>query len=312
MECGRVGDPVLGRVDTDGSVVTATAAPTATTINVRSTNGPAWIDTNDRLNPNPDFESGLAGWSPSAARLDRVPTPADAPFGGHWSMQLTPIGTPTQAYVQSDLIQFPSSAVIAHAFLKCKEACPYTLNINWFTTSKAYISTSSATSGTLTAGVWKEAVGEVTSPPNAAYASIIPTMTGNPTRMARSSRTSCTCPHRRTRTPISSRSTSRWPAKEMTVSGITDAVRDTFTRTVVNAWGSPEVGTGPWVCSGAAADFNVTNGTGAEILPTPGNTHYALTPAPGRTWTCTWTCPRRSSRPVRACTAARSCALRRT
>jgi hypothetical protein len=109
---GVVEDPVLGRVDTDGSQLASSVTSSATTLSVATTAGPVWV-TDPReypfdlemggevvtavgagsvLNPNALFLTDLNGWVAQSASLSYVTTVVNSTAGAVASMLITPTG----------------------------------------------------------------------------------------------------------------------------------------------------------------------------------------------------------------------------
>ncbi|MGW4602745.1 hypothetical protein ACWENS_05645 [Streptomyces sp. NPDC004532] len=273
-------DPTYGRLDTDGSALVGALTSTGTTATVLTPGGVQWIDSNDRMTGNPDFELSLSGWTPNGSTIDRVPTPPDAPFSGDWSMQITPNGTATVAYAQTDLVPVTGGRpYYPHAFLLCTASRQVNLNVNWYDATRGYLSTSAVTANVV-AGEWREVTGTLTAPATAAFAQLVPTLINTPPASHMLIVDIAYILDEQNSLAGNFPFDVMMAGEAATVTAITDGVRDEFSRTVSGGWGTPDVGS-PWVCSGTPSDFSVANGAGAEMLPATGQTHYALTTSPG-------------------------------
>ncbi|MFE6683922.1 carbohydrate binding domain-containing protein [Streptomyces sp. NPDC057729] len=60
---GVVGDPVLGRTDTDGASLASAATASATMLSVATTAGPLWVTAAPNTQPDPCFEAGTGTWT---------------------------------------------------------------------------------------------------------------------------------------------------------------------------------------------------------------------------------------------------------
>jgi hypothetical protein len=176
---GVTDDLVYATGDTSGSQLAAGATSTATTLSVVTTDGPVWVQ-GAILNLNPTFEAGLSDWSASGGTIDRVATPTGAPFGGSWSLRLTPDGVTSLAQAVSGMTAVTAgTSYRVRAYLLCPVARSIDLNVNWFNSSFGYLSTSTV-NHTVAASVWTDYDGTFTAPAGAAWAQIVPTVTGTP------------------------------------------------------------------------------------------------------------------------------------
>ncbi|GAA3956631.1 hypothetical protein GCM10022384_07210 [Streptomyces marokkonensis] len=285
-QTGAVGDGLLGRVDTDGSVLAAGAGTADGELLVHTPPQGAlpprpWITSLDRLTANPDFETDLAGWTATGGTLARVPTPRPAPFGGDWSMQLTPTGVAALAYVSSAAVPVTAGATyVPYGWLRCAVSRAVGLNVNWFDTAGAYLTTSAITVP-VTAGTWTQPTGTVTAPAGAATAEIVPTLTSTPPAshvlLADVILLSTGAKGEYAREfPYDL----RLGGEIVRVADASPAVLDTFQRTVVGGWGTADTGQ-DWTLGGAPADFSVGSGYGAVTHPVTGIAHITQVPAPG-------------------------------
>lgn len=282
-----VADGIRGRADADPDTSTLTAAAdgddTQLLVHTPSA-GPEpplpWITSLDRLSSNPDFETDLAGWTATGSTLARIPTPRPAPFGGDWSMQITPNGVATLAYASSAAIPVtPGATYYPYGWLRCTAARGVDLNVNWYDGGGAYLSTSNI-NDTVVAEEWTEFTGAVTAPVGAATARVLPTLADTPPAS-----------HVLTGDVLLLGSGApgeyarefpydvRLGGEVVRVITNSPGVLDAFGRTVANGWGSTDTGQ-VWTVVGAAADYSVGSGYGAVAQPAVGIAHLTLTPSP--------------------------------
>ncbi|MFC8442660.1 hypothetical protein ACFUJT_31435 [Streptomyces griseoincarnatus] len=172
-----VGDPVRGRIDTSGSILTTAVDADTTTLTV---DGPAWVTAGIPLNQNPDFAADLTGWSGFGATIERVEAPAPAPTAGKWALQLVPDGVAEFPNAGSEQIPVTVGAqYVVSGWLRCARTRSVALNVNWFGPDSAYLSTS-ATDHPVTADEWTWIQATVTAPAGAVTANIAPTVADFP------------------------------------------------------------------------------------------------------------------------------------
>ncbi|WP_191888180.1 hypothetical protein [Streptomyces mutabilis] len=173
---GVVDDPILGRVDTDGSQLAAAIDATQTAIPVRVTDGPLWVQANPALNSNASFEESLAGWEAAGASLARIPTPRPVPTWGEWSLQITPDGASQFPNASSTPLPVTAGAgYVASGWLRCVSGRAISLNVNWFDGTSAYLTTSS-NSQLVVADTWTWFEATFPAPAGAVTASLVPTI----------------------------------------------------------------------------------------------------------------------------------------
>jgi hypothetical protein len=194
-------DPVLGRADTDGSQLAASATAAATTLSVAVTAGPLWtvdpaeypfdlrvggeVVTARAVGAALDlvdgtFESGITGWTATGGAFA---TSTDARTGTGAGV-LTVSGSPTQAFVRPDNTHQPAATpgVEYRYSVWVKSSANWTAMaaINWMDSGHALLSTASGTSVGLTAGVWTLLTVTATAPASTAFARPGPTLTVSP------------------------------------------------------------------------------------------------------------------------------------
>ncbi|MFI9824408.1 hypothetical protein ACIHFC_28750 [Streptomyces sp. NPDC052013] len=277
---GVVEDPVLGRVDTDGSQLAAAVDADDTTLLVRATDGPVWVKAAASMIANHDFEEDLAGWSGNGGTIERLPTPAGAPFPGEWSMRLTPDGAAAFPNAGADLMPVvPGRSYTLSGWQMCEVTRSVDLNINWFDGTGAYLSTS-AGGQAVTARTWAWFEVTAVAPAGAAFANGSPTVPTSPPATDRLWSDLVTL-----RPTIPDQMPREFPfdivvgGEEMTVTGITDGIYDTFGRTVAGGWGIADSGEA-WTVVGTAADYSVGGGVAVASQPAVSIAHLTLQAAP--------------------------------
>ena len=278
-----------GRIDANpgGSLLAAAATATDTTLTVHTpaagaTHLPApFVTSTDRLTTNPDFETDLAGWTATGGTITRVATPQPAPFGGQWSLLLTPSGAASTTFASSPAAAAisPGTAYVPYGWLRCAVARTVNLNVNWYDSGGAYLSTSSI-SKTVEAGAWTEFTASVTAPASAATARVLPTLTGTPpaSHLLHADVTflGSGAPGSFARDfPFDI----RFGGEVARVTANAPGLLDTFGRTVAGGWGTADTGQ-TWTVVGTAADYSVGSGYGSVAQPSVGIAHLTLAPAP--------------------------------
>lgn len=130
------------------------------------------------LNPNTGFESGTANWTGTGGTFTAA---TDQVFAGAQSGKIVPDGVSTLVYIQSDLCPVTAGKTYrATAWLRCAVGRWVNLNVNWFDSSRAYLSTS-ASSTSVPANAWINfASPDFTAPAGAAYATVVPGLDTTP------------------------------------------------------------------------------------------------------------------------------------
>jgi len=260
---GIVGDPLYGRVDTDGSELAAAVDADDMVLPVLATAGPTWITANQVLNSNPSFEADLAGWGGFGAAIERVAAPVPAPTERAWSLRLTPDGVAEFPNAGSDQIAVTVGVeYTVSGWLRCATARSVALNVNWFGAGSAYLSTS-ANDQPVEADTWTWFETTVTAPVGAVTANLAPTVADFPPtadvlwaqyvtlREAGGS-------------PVDFPFSVTVGGEVATVDAVTDSASDTFTRTLASTWGTADAG-GAWAESGGLASDRSVNGTAGVI-----------------------------------------------
>lgn len=130
------------------------------------------------INLNTDFEAGVANWTAIGGTLTQ-----DLLFikNGLASAKLVPDGVTATVRMDSDQQAVTgSTAYQATGWLACATARTVQLNINWYDAAHVFISTSTLAVA-VTAATFTFMTNIALAPSNAAYASVIPTLTGTPT-----------------------------------------------------------------------------------------------------------------------------------
>jgi len=131
------------------------------------------------LNPNPNFEVDLTGWVGVGGTLTRDTTVFHA---GIASAKMVPDGVSASAEVRSlltDVAVTEGVPYLAQGWLRCAVARTVHLNVNWYDASSTYLSTSSGPI-LVAANTWTFVSNTFVAPATAAFASIVPTVTGTP------------------------------------------------------------------------------------------------------------------------------------
>jgi hypothetical protein len=272
-------DTQAARIDTDGSQLVTDLTSTTTSVTVAATSGPVWVQSG-QLNTNRGFETDLNNWTASGATLARVATPGTPPFGGSWSMQITPDGVSQFPNAGSEQIAVTvGQQYTLSGWLLCATSRNVDLNINWFDAAHAYLTTTSNDQA-VTANVWTFFQLTATAPASAVYANLAPTVPNFPPatdvlyadeiifRLA-SDTTNDDFPF-----------DIRVGGEVMRAGAVTPAILDTFTRTQANTWGSADTGQA-WTASGGPASDYFTQGAEAvHSVSAINSNRFTLIPSP--------------------------------
>ena len=275
---GIVEDPVLGRVDTDGSELVAAVDEDDTALTVRALDGITWVTALPALTANPYLESDLAGWFGNGGTLERVAAPEPKPFEGAWAMRFVPDG----------VAQFPNAGgtgvpvtvgqqYVISGWLRCATSRTINLNINWFTTGGVYQATD-ASGLAVVANTWRWFELTATAPVGALTANAAPTVANFPPSA------DVLWAHGVTIRPAGGKPQefpfdAQLGGEHVRVDAIADSVRDAFGRTVTaGGWGQADSGQA-WTVA-PSADHSVGGGYGVAAQPSTGIAHLALVPAP--------------------------------
>lgn len=268
-------------VDTDGSELAEALDATETSVDVTVTDGPEWVIAAPPFNSNYDFSTSLSGWTGNGCTITRVATPDIPPFYSPWSMKLVPDGVTEFPNSGSDMV--PVTVGQSYTFSgwqMCETSRSVDLNINWFDTLGAYMSTQSATES-MTAGEWKWFSGTATAPVGAGFVNISPTVPNFPPATDVLYSTMLTL-----RKTVQNEIPDDFPfdirvgGEIMRVTGCTRSVYDDFSLPVAaGSWGTSGNGE-VWDIGGTASDFSVTGGYGAVTITTVNSTRNALLTSP--------------------------------
>lgn len=127
------------------------------------------------------FESGLSGWSISAA-AGTIASSTAQKHSGTKSMQITPSGTSANVGALSDNVAVvPGEKVTATTWVWFTTAVTgnYSSAINWFDSTGTYLSTS-LTPISVAATTWTPVIQTYTAPAGAYFASLVPLLGGTP------------------------------------------------------------------------------------------------------------------------------------
>jgi hypothetical protein len=160
------------------STLVYTSTPDATLLGIAE----AVIQPGPTLNTNPSFTLGTAPWSATGGTLAQssAHTHGNLPF----SAALTPSGSASAAYIESELDPvLQGHNYVATAWLYSSAGyANCAVNINWYNSSSAFLSTTSGTVTSVAAATWTQVSTSTTTgiPAGAAYGTIVAAETGTP------------------------------------------------------------------------------------------------------------------------------------
>lgn len=132
------------------------------------------------LNANPDFETNTANWTPTNCTFAQSGTRAHK---GSFSGLMTPNGTSASVSVESEQVAVTANATYqasGWAWPTSTITGNISVSVNWYDASHAFISTTTAVTNA-TGGQWNFLTSHLfTAPPTAAYATLLPTVSGTP------------------------------------------------------------------------------------------------------------------------------------
>jgi hypothetical protein len=139
------------------------------------------VRTLTQLNVNAGFESGLSPWTATGGSAIQSSTRA---FSGIYSAQVTPSGSATQAYIQSEFMQcLPGQQITVSGYFWFTNAVTTnaSLSVNWWNQSgsSGYISTSS-NNVSVPAATWTLLTNTFTAPAGAYQFTLDPALSGTP------------------------------------------------------------------------------------------------------------------------------------
>lgn len=186
LACSPAGPWTVGvtnteaRADTGGCTLGSDITSTATSAWSLVSPGSLWVTSSGRLTANPDLEVSVGNWTAVGGTISRVATPAAAPFGGSWSMQLVPNGVSSLAYAESDAVAVSvGTTYLAHAWVQCATSRNVQLRIGWKDAGGALLSVSTI-SQNVNAGEWTELSGTGVAPASTVTATVFPLMASTP------------------------------------------------------------------------------------------------------------------------------------
>jgi hypothetical protein len=130
-------------------------------------------------NSNSGFEVTLSPWTVNGGTAARSATQA---FEGQWSAQVTPSGSASNVYIESELLATLPGEIIqiqGRVWLSAAVTSNFSMSINWYTNANAFLSTSS-NPVTISAGVWSLVINTFTAPATAYKYTLAPTLSGTP------------------------------------------------------------------------------------------------------------------------------------
>lgn len=134
------------------------------------------------LNMNPTFTAGTAPWTVTGGALTQSATHVhgNLPFSG----LLTPSGLASSSYIESEMVPvLQGHNYVATAWLYSGPGyANCAVNVNWYNSSSAFLSSTSGTVTSLAAGTWTQLLATSTTavPAGAYYATIVAAETGTP------------------------------------------------------------------------------------------------------------------------------------
>jgi hypothetical protein len=168
------------RADTGGCTLGSDITSTATSSWSLVSPGSLWVTSTGRLTANPDMEVSVGNWTGVGGTISQVATPAGAPFGGSWSMQLVPNGVSSLAYAESDSVAVSVGTTYrSYAWLRCATSRNVQLRIGWDDAGGSLLSVSTV-SLSVNAGQWTEFSTTAVAPASAVTARVFPLMSGTP------------------------------------------------------------------------------------------------------------------------------------
>lgn len=143
---------------------------------------------NNALNSNPTFTSGVSPWTAVNGTLTQ--SSAQTQGGFAFSGLLTPTGGFSTAYAESENIPVNSGAnavqqgsqwfIVNGWFYSPTGWSNFDLQMNWFASTGAYMSTSFLGTTSLAANTWTQVTHYVAAPAGSAFGGINPTLAGSP------------------------------------------------------------------------------------------------------------------------------------
>jgi hypothetical protein len=146
----------------------------------------ATVQPNDPLNSNPTFATGVSPWASTNGTFTQ--SNAQTHGGFAFSGLLTPAGGNALAYASTELCFIGASQAVfgterwlmANSWVWVPTTWSgVSLSINWFDSNQVYISTTS-NPVSVTGAAWTNLVAYGQAPSTAAYASLVPTLSGTP------------------------------------------------------------------------------------------------------------------------------------
>ncbi|WP_371795975.1 hypothetical protein [Streptomyces sp. NBC_01718] len=268
---GVVDDPSLGKVDTDGSELSANATPSDTTLSVATTAGPPWVSdpreypfdltvggevvtavaAGPVLSVNPLLLSDLSGWSGLSATIAYDTTVVHRAAGATASIRMTPTGatsasaqqmvstpvgsiTPGDSYTMSGWVYSPTGW------------SDMRIVTDWDSATNTSISTSPSVAIPVPAGQWTFITTTVTAPALASRGRVRVRIGASPAL-----------------TDIS-----YWWNVQLRPDAPVTLAADGFDRTTTNGWGAADTGQ-TWVTNGGStADYSVSGSIGRHTMNT--------------------------------------------
>lgn len=292
-EIGEVEDFELGRADTSGSELSAAAGSTDTSLLVTTTDGPEWIMGAPNALTDPVFETGIGTWiCTRGASIGVTSWERDVVHSGRGAVRLTRVHpTDTGTLNMSDATggavpALPGQTWKGSAWVYSNGAAVNAMRVNIIWKDGAGVETAVAPAGTNA----KAGDGWIL----VTHSAIAPAGTVS-VRLSVEGRSAWTVGEwwvaddvrlARTDTLFDADMGDQFPfdvmagGEQMTVTSITGAADDAFTRTMSNGWGTSNTGNVWTTNGGTAADYSTSSGAGNHVMNTANVIRHTLTPAP--------------------------------
>jgi hypothetical protein len=266
--------PSLGKADTDGTTLYEDLTTGETQVDVTVTNGPMWVQAQPVLTPNPWLRDDASSWNGSGGTVARVPAP-QSPSDSAWALQFTPNGVASTPNAYSTRVTgvVTGAQYVVSGWVRCARTRSVGLNLNWYTGTN-YTSTSGNTL-TVPANTWTWFEATFTAPASVDGMSIAATVGSNPPA------TDVILVQGATIRPVlgSVNMPYEFPfsvstgGEELRVTAI-QSMKDTFTRSVSNGWGTSDFGNA-WTVHGtsASSEYDVNGTTGRHNVSTKNSFH---------------------------------------
>ncbi|MGW2062810.1 hypothetical protein ACWCO9_19515 [Streptomyces sp. NPDC001937] len=280
---GVVGDPVLAKVDTDGSELALDATPSATTLSVATTAGRPWVDdpreypfdltvggevvtavaAGPVLTPNPLLLANLNGWSVLSSTIAYDTTVVHRAAGATASIRLTGTGAASASAQQTTNSPvgsiIPGDSYTMSGWVYSPTGWPdMRVVTDWHDASNVFISTAPTVAVPVPAGEWTFITVTATAPARASRARV------------------------RARVGVTPALTdiSYWWNVQLRPDAPVTVATDGFERTTTNGWGAADSGQ-TWVATGGpVSEYSVSGSIGRHTPQTANAIRISTLPVP--------------------------------